>query len=95
LGRHPWSLTLRQFLDLVERETGGRLRTFFALGPRGTTQIEVFVGTDPATHFAVIYDLEPDEELAPSVLRSLCIQLGFPPDLVGLDPEEPYEPEDP
>jgi len=91
LGRHPWSLTLRQFLALVQRETGGRLSPFFALGTQGITEIEILLKEGSVEHFAALHDLDPDEELAPSVLRSLCVQLGYPPELVGLGAEEPYQ----
>jgi hypothetical protein len=39
-------------------------------------------------YFAALLDLDPDEELAPTVLRSLCVQLGVKRDLFGLELEE-------
>jgi hypothetical protein len=47
----------------------------------------------PPEHLAVVLGIDLDEELTPSTLRSLCVQLGVPPELFGLDEEEPYFPD--
>ena len=43
--------------------------------------------------YATLLDLDPDEELTQTALRSLCVQLGVPPELFGLETEEPYYPD--
>jgi hypothetical protein len=93
LGRHPWSLTLRQLLERIERDFGAQRRIQVVVGPRGQTEISYIVRETSPEHFATILGIDPDAELAPSTLRSLCVQLGIPPDLFGLDVEEPYDPE--
>jgi hypothetical protein len=55
------------------------------------TEIEILLKEGAVEYFAALHDLDPDEELTPSVLRSLCVQLGYPPELVGLEREEPYQ----
>jgi hypothetical protein len=92
LGKHPWQLTLRQFLDKVERDFGGARTLLFAVGPRGRADIS-FVAITPE-RLAPILNVDPDEELTLTALRSACIQLGIPPDLFGLEQEEPYYPSD-
>jgi len=42
----------------------------------------------------LIVNLEEDSLLTPSVLRSLCVRTGVPPDLFGLELEEPYDPQE-
>jgi hypothetical protein len=93
LGKHPWSLTLRQLLDRIEREFGGQHRALFVLGPRGRVNILFLVREASPEHFATVLGINPDEELAPSTLRSICVQLGIPPDVFGLEQEEPYHPD--
>jgi hypothetical protein len=88
LGRHPWSLTLRQLLDKIERDLGGVRKPLTAIGPRGSTDLS-FVARSPE-QYATILGIDLDEELTPTTLRSVCIQLGVPPTLFGLEEEEPY-----
>jgi hypothetical protein len=89
---HPWSLTLRQFLERVEREFGARRYSLVMVGPQARAEI-FFVTRQVATeHFAALLEIDPEDELTPSVLRSLCVQLGIPPEHFGLETEEPYVP---
>ena len=91
MGRHPWSLTLRQLLETIERDFGGVRTPLYALGPRGRTDLSYMLRS--ADQFATLLELDPDEELAPSLVRSLCVQLGIPPEVFGLEQEEPYRPD--
>lgn len=61
------------------------------LGPRGRAKISFLVRSPE--QFAIILGIDLDEELTPSTLRSVCAQLGVPPDLFGLEQEEPYRPD--
>jgi len=88
LGGYPWSLTLRQLLDKIERDYGGEISSFFVLGSRGSARITVLRRKVSTDRLATILDLDPDEELSPTLLRSLCIQLGIPPEDFGLAPDE-------
>jgi hypothetical protein len=91
LGNHPWQLTLRQFLEKVEQDFGAAQRLRFAVGPRGKVEIS-FIALSPE-HLAPILGIDPDEELTLTALRSACVQLGVPPELFGLEHEEPYYPD--
>ena len=91
MGKHPWQLTLRQFLEKVERDFGGARKPLFSTGPSGRIDIS-FVAISPE-HFAPLLNLDPDDELSLTTLRSLCVQLGLPPELFGLEHEEPYHPD--
>lgn len=91
MGKHPWSLTLRQLLEKIERDFGGVPTPLFAMGPRGHVDLS-FITRSPEL-FATILGIPLDEELSPSVLRSACVQLGVPPELFGLEEEEPYFPD--
>jgi hypothetical protein len=90
LGKHPWQLTLRQFLEKVERDFGGARTLQFAFGPHGRIDIS-FLAVSPE-RFALVLGIDPDEEMTPTALRSACVQLGVPPELFGLEHEEPYYP---
>jgi hypothetical protein len=91
LGKHPWEVTLRQVLEKIERDFGGVQTPLFAIGPRGRTDIS-YLKRAPEL-FATILGVDLDEELTPTVLRSVCVQLGVPPDLFGLEMEKPYYPD--
>jgi hypothetical protein len=92
LGEHPWSLTLRQFLEKIERELGAEYITLYAVGPRGRANISYYLRKGSPELFATVLEIDPDAELTPTVLRSICAQLGIPPDIIGLEEEEPYFP---
>ncbi len=91
MGKHPWSLTLRQLIEKIERDLGGLRTPLFGVGPRGRFDVS-FMALSPE-NFATVVGVGLDDELTPSVVRSLCVQLGVPPDLFGLEPEEPYFPD--
>lgn len=91
MGKYPWQLTLRQFLEKVEQEHGAAQRLRFAVGPRGKAEIS-FIALSPE-HLTPILGIDPEEELTLTALRSACEQLGIPPELFGLEHEEPYDPD--
>lgn len=91
MGRHPWSLTLRQLLDRIERDYAGEISSFFVLGSRGSARITILRRKVSSVGLATILDIDPDEDLTPTVLRSLCIQLGVPPEDFGLGHEDPNQ----
>lgn len=79
LGRHPWELTLGEFIEIAYRNYGIEidLRSAAVVASR-------FLRKDGRAYVLVI---EEDEILSPSVLRSLCRFYRIPPEDFGLDPE--------
>jgi hypothetical protein len=79
LARHPWELTLREFIEIARRNygIGIDLRSVAVVASR-------FLNTSDRAYFLVV---EEDEILSPTVLRSLCRFYRIPPEDFGLDPE--------
>ena len=77
--RHPWQITLREFIEQVRRDYGIEvdLRSAAVVASR-------FLRKDDRAYVLV---MEEDEILSPSVLRSLCRFYRIPPEDFGLDPE--------
>ena len=77
--RHPWQITLREFIEQVRRNYGIEvdLRSAAVVASR-------FLRKDDRAYVLV---MEEDEILSPSVLRSLCRFYRIPPEDFGLDPE--------
>ena len=79
LGRHPWEITLREFIDTTRRSYG--------------IEIDVRPAAIIASQFlrkadkVLILLVDQDEILTLSVLRSLCRSYRIPPEDFGLDPE--------
>ena len=78
--------TLSEFVARVTSEYKAQIKTINMSGPRGPIKVEVLfrAGMDGKNKFAVIPDLKNDDHLIPTVLRSLCTQLGIPPKDFGL-----------
>lgn len=79
---------MRQFLSRIQSEFGVGLEKGEAAGPRGRVQLPVASREDVIT-FASFGGIEMDDLLTPTVLQSLCAQLGIPGDFFGLEPEDP------
>jgi len=79
LVRHPWEITLREFIEQARRDYGIEvdLRSAAVVASR-------FLRKDDRAYVLV---MEEDEILSPSVLRSLCRFYRLPPEDFGLDPE--------
>jgi hypothetical protein len=79
LGRHPWEITLREFIEIVRRNYG--------------IEIDVRSAARIASRFlrkgnkGLILLLDMDEVLTLSVLGNLCRAYGIPPEDFKLDPE--------
>jgi len=79
LVRHPWEITLREFIEQVRRDYG--------------IEVDLRSAAVVASRFlrkggrAYVLVMEEDEILSPSVLRSLCRFYRLPPEDFGLDPE--------
>jgi hypothetical protein len=79
LGRHPWEITLREFIEVVRRNYG--------------IELDVRSAAIIASQFlrkgdkGLILLIDQDEILTLSVLRSLCRAYRIPPEDFGLDPE--------
>ena len=72
----PWP-TLKQFIEKAEQEFGATVETSptIPVGPRGPAPIK-YLRRD--ARFAVLPNIADHEVVQPSVLRSLCNQLGIP-----------------
>ena len=79
MGRHPWEITLREFIEKVRRDYG--------------IEIDVRSAAIIASQFlrksdkGLILLIDQEEILTLSVLRSLCRAYRIPPEDFGLDPE--------
>lgn len=75
--------TLSDFIDRVQRDFGGELGTTEGLvGPRGPERLSRIVR--PNKRFAILPDIRVGDLLLPSMVRSLCAQLGIPSEAFGL-----------
>ncbi|HYX22724.1 MAG TPA: hypothetical protein VFC23_01120 [Thermoanaerobaculia bacterium] len=79
MARHPWELTLREFVDIVWRNYGIEIE--YAFAARVASR---FLRKDGR---AFVLLIDEDEILSISVLRSLCRFYGIPPEDFGLHPE--------
>jgi hypothetical protein len=79
LVRHPWEITLGEFIEIVSRNYGIEIATSSA-----TVMATRFLRKDGRS---IVLLMDEDEILSPSVLRSLCRFYRIPPEDVGLDPE--------
>lgn len=87
-------MTLREFLRRVEDQYGLRPQTFpdKVRESKGFFPIQYIERERGLRSFTVLLGVEPDDELHPNTLRSLCAQLGLlPQEDFGLDPEEPFD----
>ena len=80
-SRHPWEITLREFVEKVRRDYGMEINVSPLLGKR-----LVFEGE--GDRLTVLTKLEMDEVLPLNVLRILCRLYGVPPLDFHLDPED-------
>jgi hypothetical protein len=81
LGRHPWELTLREFIKAVRENRGIHIEITHAAIAGGR-----FL-SGPGRLFPVpVLDL--DEPMPLPLLRYLCRIYGVPPEDFKLDPEE-------
>ena len=79
LVRHPWEITLREFVEIVRRDYGIEIATSSA-----TLVASRFMHKDGRSFVLLI---DEDESLSLGVLRSLCRFYRIPPEDFGLDPE--------
>lgn len=80
-------MTLREFLEHAQRERGQFSKAHPVLGPRGPVEIEYLVLEELGRVVGLSAGCDLDDELTPTVLRSLCAQFGIPPDDFHLDPD--------
>jgi hypothetical protein len=83
LARHPWEITLREFIEIARRDYGIEIELVsaaIAVGwilRRGISAYPVPV-------------MDPDEILPLEILRKLCRLYGIPPVDFGLDPDDDW-----
>jgi hypothetical protein len=79
LVRHPWQITVREFLEIARRDYGIEIAMSAA-----TVMVSRFLRKDGRS---IVLLIDEDEMLSPSVLRSLCRFYRIPPEDFALDPE--------
>ncbi|HEY0513537.1 MAG TPA: hypothetical protein VGH73_16630 [Thermoanaerobaculia bacterium] len=79
MARHPWEITLRDFIETVRREYGIEIATSSA-----TLMASRFLHKDGRS---IVLLVDENEILSPGVLGSLCRFYRIPPEDFGLDPE--------
>jgi hypothetical protein len=79
-SRHPWEITLREFVEKVRRDYGIRI------DPSIFDTILSYRRRDGRVY--ILPPLEWEEVLEPTILSALCIIFILPPENFGLDPEE-------
>lgn len=86
----PWRITLRQFVEKVRSEYGLTLSSFATpmIGPKGPIEYAYLREKDLVGAIALMLEIEEDDVLAPTTLRSLCRLLNLPPEDFHLDPED-------
>lgn len=79
-SRHPWEITLREFVEKVRRYYG------IEIDPSIFDTILSYRRRDGRVY--ILPPLDWDEILEPTILRDLCIIFHLPPEDFGLDPDE-------
>jgi hypothetical protein len=80
LARHPWEITLREFMAKVWRDYGIEIELVSAAVVSGWI-LKRGVGFYP------VPVTDPDDILPPDVLRELCLFYSVPPTDFHLDPQ--------
>jgi hypothetical protein len=81
LGRHPWEITLREFIEKVRRNYGIEIDPAAAAVAGGQ-----FLQKDRLRYPVEVLDL--DEPMPLSILQTMCRLYRIPPEDWGLYPEE-------
>lgn len=87
MGRHPWEVTLREFIEHARRERGASFEPVPLPYPDGSVEYSIADLPDLHRTIALPPEIDLDEVLAPNLLRSLCRQLDIPEDDFHLDPD--------
>lgn len=87
---HPWSLTLRGFLEKVKSDYGfGGPERFRVVDPQGkSVRMTYLLGGDGHTRVYLPGNVGLDDQLDEEVTASLCRRMGIPPEDFGLPAEE-------
>jgi hypothetical protein len=86
----PWQLTLRQFLEKIQRDYGTAREDlgFPVAGSWSPVVLDYLERTNLADALALVVELDEDEILTPTILRHLCNLLSLPPEDFHLDSED-------
>ena len=79
MARHPWQITVREFIEIAHRDYGIEIAMSSA-----TVVASRFLRKDGRS---IVLLIDEEEILAPGVLRSLCRFYRIPPEDFALDPE--------
>jgi hypothetical protein len=89
--RHPWSLTLGEFLRLVEERYGLKLHYF---NPLDFIDLDIEMpylqAADKQLKVYLPGKVGLEDQLCPDVTASLCRRIGIPPEDFGLPAEESF-----
>lgn len=80
-SRHPWEITLREFVEKARRDYGIELDISSLLG-------RTIVFKEEESRLYPLARLDLDEVLPPNILRILCRFYGLPPLDFHLDPDD-------
>jgi hypothetical protein len=80
LARHPWEITMREFIEIARRDYGIEVT-------RASAEIIVGRYLSGNRRIFALPDMDEDEVLELDVLRSLCRGFHIPPVDLRLDPE--------
>lgn len=84
MARHPWEITLREFVTIVRRSYGIEIELASAAVIGGVLLKRIGAGGE----IYPVLVLDPDEIMAPSLLQHICWFYGIPAEDFGLDPED-------
>ena len=86
---HVHALTLGEFKERLRNDYGAVLDKIEIPGPHGPIELEFLIRPGSEEHIAELPpEMDDEEYLAPSTLRSLCSQLALDPADFGLYMEE-------
>lgn len=80
LGRHPWEITVREFVEKVRRDYGIELSVTYV-----TLTASLYLRKNDRLYLLLVAD--EDDILPLDVLRSLCRAFNLPPEDFHLDPD--------
>jgi hypothetical protein len=89
---HPWSLTVQEFLSLVEARYGAKLHELVTRDAAGREVVHRYLQSDDKeTIVHLPAGISMEDQLTEVTTRSLCRRLRIPPEDFGLAPDDPDE----
>lgn len=89
---HPWSLTVEEFLSLVEARYGAKLHEVVTRDAIGREVVHRYLqSADKETIVHLPTGISLEDQLTKVTTGSLCRRLRIPPEDFGLAPDEPED----